>query len=80
MDIIKLRAVAEDGFRNGVFGGDCFVDNYPEILTTGVDTFRHTNGFYYMVKDGKPVDGVSNFINSSAFFSQEEVDEYMEQV
>lgn len=80
MDIIKLRAKDASQFESEVFGGWSFLEHYPHILTEGVDVFLHENGMYYMVKDGKPVDGVRTFTASSSFFSQEEVDNCMEVV
>lgn len=70
---MKLKVLNPTQFEAKVFGGWCFLKNFPEIVTTGVEVLLHTNGNYYMVKDGKPVDGVHSFAASTCFFSPEEV-------
>jgi len=63
---IKVKDLA--AFENKVFGADCFLRNFPEILTTGVEVKLSADGFYYIVdKTGKPV-------NDTTFFSREEMD------
>ncbi|HET8688478.1 MAG TPA: hypothetical protein VFM18_17845 [Methanosarcina sp.] len=65
---MKVKIKDRDGFDN-VFGADCFLECFPELLTTGVEVRRH-NDFYYVFRDGK-------FVHDSSFFTEEEM-QYLE--
>lgn len=54
-----------DGFGNSVFGADCFLANFPEIKTTGVE-LKQMGEFYYIIDNGR-------MVNDSAFFTPEEM-------
>ncbi len=58
-------------FDGYVFGADCFLKNWPEIKTTGIEV-KLIGEFYYVMVDGKQA-------GLSAFFSEEEM-QYLEQV
>ena len=70
---MKMRAKCAKRLEAEVFGGWSFLENFPEIMTEGVDVLQH-NGVWYIHKDGKPVDGVRSFSISSAFFTEKELD------
>lgn len=69
-----MRVVVTDKsvFSNGVFGGNCFLNNFPEITTEGVQVIKYDN-MYYVTEDGEhPADTLS-FNASTCFFSEEEL-------
>ena len=73
---IRLKPKSPDAFDN-VFGADCFIHQFPNIFTDGVDTVRIVGDtrvgkrvFYYVVVDGK-------IWHDSSFFSGAEVQKYM---
>lgn len=41
---MKIKVLNPKRFESCVFGGWCFLKNFPEITTTGVEVFKHTNG------------------------------------
>lgn len=63
--IVKIKDLG--AFENLVFGADCFLEYFPEILTTGVKVEKYPNGFYYIVDDE------GDYINDTTFFSEEEM-------
>lgn len=63
---MKVRIKNERDFRAGVFGGDCFVEYWPNLLTEGMEVEKHENGFWYIVGG-----------NDSSFFTEEDL-EYLE--
>jgi hypothetical protein len=68
----RYRAVIKDrnAFERKVFGADCFLQWWPEILTTGVTIERQEvngKGWYYILgADGRRV-------NHTAFFTWKEM-------
>ena len=60
MNIVKVKVKNINKFAS-VFGADCFLEWYPELLTTGIDVARIMDR-YYIIKDGKVV-------NDTQFFS-----------
>ncbi len=57
-----------------VFGADCFIKYFPEILTTGIEVEkiplpgRREEAYYYVMENGRPV-------NQTTFFSEDEMSE-----
>lgn len=68
---MKVRVINQDSFENEVFGGESFIEYWPEILTTGIEVQKSGN-YHYVVIDGK-------IVNDTAFFSDEEM-QYLEVV
>lgn len=62
-------------FEACVFGADCFIENWPHILTTGVEVekIKYDGKFrYYVMIDGRKASG-------SAFFTVQEM-KYLQKV
>jgi len=72
--LVKVKDLA--GFEASVFGADCFVENWPHILTTGIEVEKrkyHDGKFrYYVMIDGRKA-------SDSAFFTFKEM-KYLEEV
>lgn len=66
---MKYKIKDLDGFTNCVFGADSFIENFPEIESTGVE-LQKFGDFYYVMINGKKA-------HDSAFFSEEEM-QYLE--
>lgn len=70
--LVKDRAA----FEACVFGADCFIENWPHILTTGVEVSRrlyHDRKLrYYVLVDGRKA-------SDSAFFTFDEM-KYLEEI
>ena len=60
---------AKENF-GAVFGADCFLQYWPEIESSGIEVQKMGN-YYYVMENGKRV-------NSSAFFSETELQNYLE--
>lgn len=70
---MRIRAkVSQQKFSAGVFGGDCFIAQFPELFKSGIDVELYDE-FYYVIVNGRKV-------GHTHFFSQEEVDKYFEVV
>ena len=57
-----------DGFLNHVFGADCFVEDFPVLLTEKGVPVKKINEFYYIIDDQ------GNIIHNTCFFSDEEME------
>lgn len=67
---MKTVKVADlEGFENSVFGADCFLEWWPEILTTGIQV-ELRDDLYYIVHPNA---------SDSSFFTEEEM-EFLEDV
>lgn len=67
---MKYKISDYNGFMANVFGADCFVENFPEITTTGVELKRIGSNYYVLDQNGKVV-------HDSTFFSDKEM-QYLE--
>ncbi len=56
-------------FENRVFGADCFLKNFPEIHTAGVEV-QKMNRWWYIIKDGK-------IVHDTTFFTWSEIQQTM---
>jgi hypothetical protein len=65
---VKIDNLA--GFSSNVFGAGCFLANWPEIKTTGIDVIKQVGPsggiLYYVAENGRRV-------NDSAFFTPKEM-------
>lgn len=67
-NVERFKVKIGDNFQ-AVFGADSFIENFPEIATTGIEVVK-INSYYYVVKNNK-------IVHDSAFFTEEEL-EYLE--
>jgi hypothetical protein len=70
---VKVKERSE--FENNVFGGECFCNNYPGILTTGVDIElmpAYGEKWWFIMHEGKPV-------SDTAFFTKADL-QYLEEI
>ena len=63
---MKYKIADYDGFMRNVFGADCFVTNFSEIITEGVELEKIGEDYYIMDEDGNKVD-------YTTFFTEEEM-------
>ena len=70
---MKVKVKDPVDFEAYVFGGESLMKHLPDLLGSGAPVLLHTNGHYYFHKDGKPLDGVHNFNNSTCFLTVEEM-------
>lgn len=73
--IFKVKEGEEEAFEFGVFGGECFLKNYPTIKTTGVKCRQfEPDGLWYVIneKTNRP-------FSDCSFFNDDELN-YMEEV
>lgn len=65
---MKVKIKNIQGFKN-VFGADCFLANWPELLTTGVKVvYFKLQGWYYIY------DSETDWIaHDTAFFTKEDM-------
>jgi len=71
---MKARAKSAAQLEATVFGGHCFLEYWPHILTTGVEGFWSGDKWY--VEGDQPYVAV----NSTTYFTKEEFEENMELV
>lgn len=69
---MKYRICDLQGFKVGVYGADCFLKNFPELHTAGVELKKFGTDFYIMLDDGRIAD-------TSCFFNEKEM-EYLTEV
>lgn len=73
---MRIRAkVDKSTFSRKVFGGDCFVEQFPQLFTAeGVDAVQTKHGYYYILRpDGRRV-------SDTHFFSWGEFEMCLEEV
>jgi len=72
---MKVRIKDGVPFESFVFGADCFLANWPELRTTGIEVERalgyRGNVLYYVMENGRKV-------NDTAFFTAQEMRECLE--
>ncbi|MEG1349833.1 MAG: hypothetical protein RSD49_17500 [Hafnia sp.] len=75
---MKVKVVDAAVFEACVFGGHCFLKNFPEIMTTGVEV-RLNNHYgqdvWHVMVDGKKVHSTSFFTESEMQYLQVVVDQ-----
>lgn len=65
MNTFKVKIKNLGQFESLVFGADCFIKHFPEILTTGVDVAL-IQGRCYVIRDNK-------IVHDTTFFTVEEM-------
>lgn len=65
----KINNIEE--FESNVFGADCFIKHWPEILDEGVE-LEDDDGWHYIMKNGERE-------NDTAFFSEDEM-QFLEKI
>lgn len=70
---MKVKVIDPNTFEACVFGGESLMNHFPDLLGDGAPVLLHANGNYYFHNDGKPVDGVRDFNNSTCFLTEKEM-------
>lgn len=67
---MRIKAnVTPEIFAYKVFGGECFIEQFPQLFDDGIDV-EFIGEFYYIV------DASGRKVGDTHFFSQEELDAY----